>query len=100
MLQGSSSAAPIYNFNSDVTLNAYQKIAKGTTFTHPSTRKTITIHATQYLDDKAATINEAGLGSTMEDIPTQENCNQLFAQANQNTETWTKLLWVSSGNLS
>jgi hypothetical protein len=37
MLQGSSSAAPIYNFTSDVSLKAYQSITKGATFTHPCT---------------------------------------------------------------
>lgn len=61
MLQGSSSAAPIYKFKSDVSLNPYHQLACGATFTHPGTKETITIHATQYVDDKAAAINETGI---------------------------------------
>jgi hypothetical protein len=37
VLQGSSSAAPLYNFNSDVSLAAYNKLAKGAAFIHPVT---------------------------------------------------------------
>jgi hypothetical protein len=42
MLQGSSSAAPMYNVTSDVSLSAYKKLAKGATFIHPISGTAIT----------------------------------------------------------
>lgn len=36
LLQGSSSAAPIYNFTTNVSLSTYNRLATGATFIHPS----------------------------------------------------------------
>jgi len=41
VLQGSSSAAPIYILNSDVSLQTYQKLGTGDLFTHPINHTTI-----------------------------------------------------------
>jgi hypothetical protein len=61
LLQGSSSAAPIYNFTTDMSLTTYNKIATGASFTHPSSGVQITDKATQYVDDKTETINTTGM---------------------------------------
>lgn len=61
VLQGSSSTVPIYNFNLDVSLVTYKKLATGATFTHPISGEAITDLATQYVDDKTEMINENGL---------------------------------------
>jgi hypothetical protein len=37
ILQGSSSAAPIYNVKTDVSLAAYKKLSTGAEFRHPIT---------------------------------------------------------------
>jgi hypothetical protein len=83
MLQGSSSADPIYNFNSDVSLNPYHQLACGATFTHPGRKETITIHATQYVDDKAATINKTGIPG----IPTNNKQRDIIFKQAKKTQT-------------
>jgi hypothetical protein len=99
VLQGSSSAARIYNFSIDVSLTTYSKLATGSTFIHPSTGQQITDFATQYLDDKTKMINTKGLNSSnaLSKIQTRA---ELFEAANNNTALWTKLLWISSDNLN
>jgi hypothetical protein len=92
MLQGSSSAAPIYNFTSDVSLSAYQSIAKGATFNHPCTDRPLTIHATQNVDDKAATVNEMGLQQPLTNQSNSVRREKIFEQANKNDNTWAQLL--------
>jgi hypothetical protein len=47
VLQGSSSAEPIYNFNSDVSLSTYNKLATGATFTHPTSGELNIDYSTQ-----------------------------------------------------
>lgn len=60
MLQGSSSAATIYNVNSDVSLTTYKRLATGSNFIHPITGENIMDHATQYVDDKTELLNVLG----------------------------------------
>lgn len=50
ILQGSSSAAPIYNVNMDVSLTANKKLAKGANFIHPISGKAIHEFVMQYVD--------------------------------------------------
>jgi hypothetical protein len=100
MLQGSSSAAPIYNFNTDVSLNAYHKLATGATFTHPTNKHNFTIHATQFVDDKAEMINVHDVEGTGENITKAELREKLYMVATEYTNIWAQLLWVSGGNLN
>jgi hypothetical protein len=99
LLQGSSSAVPIYTANSDVSLTAYQRMATGTTFTNPITRNKINEHATQYVDDKMEMCNTDGTGIPAGTVLTKMRDKRLHT-ANNNTNTWTKLMSTSGGNLN
>ncbi len=99
VLQSSSSAAPIYNVNFDVSLKTYNQPSKGAIFKHPITGNIITDHATSYVNDKGEMLN-----SNDADIDTQNSktmqCDQLFQAVNHNTDLYTKLLWISGVNLN
>jgi hypothetical protein len=102
MLQGSSSAAPIYNISMDVSLSTYQRIAHGATFKHPITGQSICDHATQYVDDKTEMLNANGTPMPLDNpikISPEERA-YLFQIANLNTDKWTRILWISGGNLN
>jgi hypothetical protein len=99
ILQGSSSAAPIYNFNSDVSLHTYSKNAKGATFVHPITGQKITEHATQYVDDKTETVNTNELQQPVQNDSTKQR-GSLFSAANENSNLWANILWTSGGSLN
>jgi hypothetical protein len=98
MLQASSSAAPVYNINSDVNLSTYCCLAHGATFTHPITNKTHTNHAKQYVDDMSALLNIIQDNSNLHESST--HIKELFHKAKKNTNTWSKLLWISGGALN
>jgi hypothetical protein len=100
VLQGSSSAAPIYNMNSDVSLTSYRKLALGAAFTNPVTKITIQDHATQYVDDKTDMLNLQGIKLNRQDIPNQTHREMLFEQANKNSNIWAELQWISGGDLN
>ncbi len=98
MLQASSSAAPVYNINSDVNFSTYCCLAHGATFTHPITNKTHTNHAKQYVDDMSALLNIIQDNSNLHESST--HIKELFHKAKKNTNTWSKLLWISGGALN
>jgi hypothetical protein len=100
VLQGSSSAAPIYNVNSDVSLTTYNKLASGATFTHPITKVTITDHATQYVDDKTDMLNLKGVNVENIDPNIQQQHETLFDHATKNSNIWAELQWISGGDLN
>jgi hypothetical protein len=102
ILQGSSSAAPIYNICTDVSLTAYKKIASGATFTHPITGAQLMEFATQFVDDKTEMVNLQGATITpscRSNITAEERV-QLFQTATDNSTKWASLLWMSGGNLN
>ncbi len=95
LLQGSSSAAPIYNVNSDVSLTSYRKLFTGASFKHPISKQTIQDHATQYVDDKTDMVNLQG---TLHNSQPEGNDHEiLFECANRNSNIWAKLQWISGG---
>lgn len=98
VLQGSSSAAPIYNVNSDVSLATYQKLSTGAIFTHPITKQNIQDHATQYVDDKTDMVNLQG--AINEPLTNSDNHETLFESANRNSNLWAELQWISGGDLN
>jgi hypothetical protein len=100
VLQGSSSAAPLYNFNTDVSLSTYQKLASGSVFTHPITGLKLVDHATQYVDDKTEMINTKGLPNINPKHSKDQQQSLLFEVANKNTDIWSEILWISGGNLN
>ncbi len=93
VLQGTSSAPPIYNINCDVSLTTYNQLFKGAQFQHPITGDVFTDHVTQYVDDKGEMLNSKGANiGTHQSKATQHE--QLFQAANHNTDLWTQLLWI------
>lgn len=99
-LQGSSSAAPIFLLNSEVSLNAYSKAGIGASFIHPIPGSTITDHYVQFVDDTCQYINKQGILSS---LPSQMEPGvdpDLIHFASQNSQLWADLLWVSGGNLT
>jgi hypothetical protein len=100
MLQGSSSAAPLYNITSDVSLAAYKKMATGARFQHPINGTLIEDHATQCVDDKTETMNANGAGINLRQTLDERERAILFQLANTNTSIWTTMLWLSGGNLN
>jgi hypothetical protein len=96
--KGSSSTAPIYNINSDVSLAAYKQIAKGSCFSHPISGELLKDYATHYVDDKTEMVNKMGMHDHMK--PSSDSHQDLFEAANANTTAWNQILWVSGGSLN
>ncbi len=92
ILQGSSSAAPIYNFNSDVSITAYNKLATGASFTHPVTGQTLEDSVIQYVDDKTEMVNEQSVSSILPNENHQSRNNKLLATADCNTDIWAQVI--------
>ncbi len=100
VLQGSSSAAPIYNVNSDVSLTSYRKLATGASFTNPISNISIHDHATQYVDDKTDMLNIQGITTNNNSDLSLQPHEQLFEYANKNSNIWAELQWISGGDLN
>jgi hypothetical protein len=100
MMQGSSSAAPIYSANSDILLSAYRKLAKGAVFTHPITGNESIDFASQYVDDKTELLNKAGLPKRDAAASKHHIQESIFEVASNNKDIWTKLMWMSGGKLN
>ena len=99
MLQGSSSAAPVYNINSDVSLTIYCRLAAGATFVHPISNTITTDHAAQYVDDKTDMLNLQGIITTK--YPnSQQSSDTILQHAQRNANIWSSLLWISGGVLN
>jgi hypothetical protein len=97
VLQGSSSTAPIFILNSDVSLTAYKKLGTGVVFTHPITGKEIVDHAVQFVDDSSQFLNYKGINLSES---TTLHGSDLQSCASHNAQTWSDLLWVSGGQLN
>ncbi len=63
-----------------------------------SSYTSFTDNATQFVDDKGEMLNAKGANIDIT-TPKQQQREQLFTATNQNTKTWTDLLWISGGNL-
>ena len=99
VLQGTSSAAPIFNMNSDVSLSAYRQLGKGATFTNPITGDEIGDMAVQYVDDETQFLNHKGAKITDDQVISDMN-TALHCQACHNSSTWSDLPWISWGTSS
>jgi hypothetical protein len=96
VLQGSSSAAPIFLLNSDVSLSAYKKLGTGASFSHPISGKSITKHVVQFVDDTSQFLNMSGI---QQSTSTQSNISDSLAKyASTNAQLWSDLLWTSGGD--
>jgi hypothetical protein len=72
VLQGSSSACPIYILNSNVSLSAYRKTVAGASFKHPITGGITNDLAVQFVDDTSQFVNSLGI-SINNAAPTQDD---------------------------
>jgi hypothetical protein len=100
VLQGSSSAAPIYILTSDISLSTYKKSGIGATFIHPITKKTITKKNVQFVDDTSQFLNELGTLNTSAWACTNDSKERLYNASKNNLKTWTESMWTSGGNLN
>jgi len=100
VLQGSSSAAPLFILNSDVSLHTYKKLSTGATFSHPISKETICDKAVQYVDNTSQFLNAAGMGCHTTNIDLPNLSNLLHKHASQNSKLWSDSVWMSGGNLN
>jgi hypothetical protein len=100
VLQGSSSAAPIFLLNSDVSLRAYDTLGIGATFHHPISNTSVTDKAVQYVDDTSQFLNIAGAHMSGQCPMPPESPSELIALASSNSQTWASLLIMSGGDLN
>jgi len=97
VLQGSSSAAPIFLLNSDVSLSTYNHIGIGATFTHPITREKVSNHGVQFVDDRSQFLNSTGaMNHSNITIPEPFSLAKI---ATNNAQAWSDCLWISGGQL-
>lgn len=99
VLQGSNSFALIYILNSDISLDAYDKLGTGGIFLSPLTGKVISDKAVQYVDDTSQFLNPAGISQHM-DLPMEEAYELLPQIASTNSQIWADLQWISGGQLN
>ena len=100
VLQGSSSAAPIFLLNSDVSLHAYDILGIGATFYHPITNTSVTDKAVQYVDDTSQFLNITGAQESGHCSIPPESPSELIPLASSNSQTWASLLFMSGGDLN
>jgi hypothetical protein len=98
VLQGSSSAALLFIFNSEISLKTYWSLGTGAAFYHPINGNIITDKTVQYVDDTSQLVNAMGAGITSTD--THEVSHLLHQTASKNSKIWADCMWVSSGDLN
>lgn len=105
VLQGSSSAAPIFLLNSDVSLSANLTAGIGASFENPISGEIVTDHAVQFVDDTSQFLNFKGMSSAthtplpipLDSSPSNNHENHLISTASYNSQLWADLLWTSGG---
>jgi hypothetical protein len=95
VLQGSSSAAPIFLPNSDVSLAAYKQLGTGASFTNPVDGNIVSDHAVQFVDDTSQFLKEQGIKIRLGDE--QVESFSLSRTKSNNAQIWSDLLRVSGG---
>ncbi len=99
VLQGSSSAAPIFLLNSEISLSAYNKIGIGATFCHPVDGTSVMDRCVQFVDDTSHFLKIRGARDyNMENKDIQPP--QLLHIATNNSQKWADLTCMSGGNLN
>jgi hypothetical protein len=99
ILQGSSSACPIFILNSNVSLSAYRKHATGASFKHPISGRIVTDYAVQFVDDTSQFVNENVLSHNSLGDPETNICHAMMQAASSNAQMWADYLWTSGGKL-
>jgi len=99
VLQGSSSACPIFILNSSVALSAYHKHGTGATFTHRISHKKVIHYAVQFVDDTSQFVNPQGMQSSDSSEDPTILFDSMVHTASYNAQRWADYLWLSDGNL-
>lgn len=97
VLQGSSSACPIFAVNSDVSLSMYRKLCYGASFQHPIMGAYIKTRGLQFVDDTTGFLNGSCTLTTLSENTQKQDT--LIEKANHNAQLWSNLLWISGGHL-
>jgi len=100
VLQGSSSAAPIYILTSDISLVTYIKCSIGGSFLHLTTKEIITDQVVQYVDDTSQFLNLMGICTDQKEYSKTEISETLYSATKKNLESWSECMWTSGGNLN
>jgi hypothetical protein len=95
VLQGSSSAGPIYILNSDVSLATYRKHGFGAAFYQPINGTIIKYNAVQYLDDTSQFLNH--IGANIDTSQTNFIGYALIQHAQHNAQLCADSVWMSGG---
>jgi hypothetical protein len=96
VLQGSSSAAPIFLLNSEVSLCAYNKIGIGASFCHPVDGSLVTDCLVQFVDDTSQFVNIL-VATNHTDTEQDITPPLLLPIATKNAQKWADLIWMSGG---
>jgi len=99
VLQGSSSACPIYILNSDICLQSYRRCSVSTWFIHPIKGTYISDHVVQFVDDTTQFINALGTIPHQNAQASDTSEHSLFTCAQKNVSDWNDLIWFSGGKL-
>ncbi len=100
VLQGSSSACPIFILNSNVSLSTYHHHAMGASFKHPISGHTVSNYAVQFVDDTSQFVNVMGISPTDQQDEPSLQYDQVMESASENAQTWADYLWLSGGKLN
>jgi hypothetical protein len=97
VLQGSSSAAPIYILNSGVSLRTYQELRKGCAFKDPISGNLIHDKAVQFVDDTSQFLNPLGadIPDTLDSPALGRSLQQI---ASNNSKIWSDCMWISGNS--
>lgn len=99
VLQGSSSAAPIFILNSEISLTAYNKNSSGASFIHPIQGSTVTDNSVQYIDNTSQFLNTTNL-LLQHPSPTNNASHDLIQVVSGNSQLWVDLMWMLGRNLN
>jgi len=100
VIQGSSSAAPIFILNSDVSISAYTQLWMGASFIHPISGDRVEDHVAQFVDDTSQFLNKLCAWSVVPSSDNTPDNSLLSGFASKNAHLWSNLLWVSRGKLN
>lgn len=100
VIQGSSSAAPIFLLNSDVSISAYTQLWMGASFIHPISGDRVEDHVAQFVDDTSQFLNKLCAWSVVPSSDNTPDNSLLSGFASKNAHLWSNLLWVSRGKLN
>jgi hypothetical protein len=98
VLQDSSSAAPIFFLNSDISLSTYKKNGTGSSFSNPINGTEAVDFGVQFVDNTSQFLNKRGIQPSPS-LSLSDN-EFLASYASKNAQLWSDLQWVSGGQIN